>query len=309
MERFITHHAVGDRWGEAFPPWEAWFDPLAGAPLGGNAYYKTERCEHCQGIGIEPGETTPCLVCTGQDNDGNGLTDVRASISDLRTSEWRTATQLLRDTAYRAEWGVAVTDALYDFLDARIYTNAYGEAEPRPPLVLAPEFFKFGLNVGAWRGPGSPMLFSDTREPDWGYVAITSTRLRIPDPDTPEGYRDRFDDPDAREIWCDTSYHNLYNAGIVPHLVPSRYQIEEFDLEDDLLLGVSVRETDESGLSYLWDAILGAGHVGHVQHNGWLDQYDGRADYDVGRRLRNMMNRQGDPFNLRTEELDEVVAH
>ena len=252
----------------------------------------------CGGYGCIPdgnGGWQECPVCHGRDHDRDGTTEVRAFVSDIASVDWAGDGQSgLREG---------------DYLDARVYTNnTYGvEGAPRMPLVLTPEFFKFGLNVGTWRPPGSPMLFPSDREPDWGMAAIASARIGIADPDADGGYREDFDDPDDRQDWCDTSPYNLYVPDIRPRLVASRTQIEDFDLEDDLLQGAAIRPVAESGLSYLWDAVLGGGRT--WSHNNWLDRYDGQANPTVGASLRNMRDRRGRIFDYRHDTLDEVVEH
>ena len=152
------------------------------------------------------------------------------------------------------------------------------------------------------------MLFPDSREPDWGFAAIASARVGIPDDEADGGYQYQFDDRESREAWCDDSPANLYGAGVRPRFWPSRYQVKEYDLErENILVGTSVRGARETPITYLWDAILGAGHVS--DHNNWLGEYDGQADYNVGQYLRNMRNRRGSRFDFRSPDLDEVVEH
>ncbi len=305
-----------------------------------DVYYLTEPCRLCGGDG-----RVVCPTCNGVDNNGDGITDLNDAPSftrcprcngtgeiecpgchardhdgaptnteirihdfDVRSRNWRDYTMTLRMQAQQHFSSTqGIYDDLYDLLDSRVYTTAYGGGTPRRPLVLAPEFFKFGLNVGAWRAPGSPMFFPDETEPDWGYIAITSARIGIADPDAPDGWHEDFDDPDERETWCYESPHNLYTGRVRPRLIPAREQIKDFDLEHDILVGDAVRPVEENGLSYLWDAVLGAGHV--YGHDNWLDRYDGRPDMDVAARLRNMRNRQGRRFDYRDERLEDVVEH
>ena len=334
--RFVYDHVFGDRFGAgSAPEWVDWFDPDSAAPRVPNppytaqdftrrtrpdgswyyelkpeiyedlaartdVYYVTHDCANlatplCGGRGgwWEDVNGTPvwhvCETCHGMDHDRDGTTEVRAFFSDITAPSGR--------------------DVNSDYLRARVYANnTYGvEGAPRMPLVLTPEFFKFGLNVGTWRPPGSPMLFPTDREPDWGMAAIASARIGIADPDADGGYREDFDDPDDRQDWCDTSPYNLYVPDIRPRLVASRTQIEDFDLEDDLLQGAAIRPTEESGLSYLWDAVLGGGRT--WSHNNWLDRYDGQANPTVGASLRNMRDRRGRVFDYRHDTLDEVVEH
>ena len=339
--RFKIQHAIEDRWGEGSgPTWmyrpefaTGWFDPISGAPVNtacpygandfsqvfrpdGSYYYAlaqsvvedlavredilyvTLDCQPCGGLGGhwegegEEAHWVVCSYCGGRDHDRDGVTETRAFVADLIASQ---------------DLNVG------DYYRAAMYDNAYGIAAARMPLVLAPEFFQFGLNVGAWRGSSKPMLFPESREPDWGMAAIASARIGIPDPDADGGYREQFDDPDDRESWCDNSIHNLYAARIRPRLVACRGQIMDSDLEHDTLIGGALQPIEETGLSYLWDAILGAGHV--YGHNNWLDEYDGRADASVGASLRNMRNRSDHPdygsrrFDFRDDALDQVIEH
>jgi len=268
-----------------------------------DVYYVTRDCANalCGGRGgwWEDVGGTPtwhvCDTCHGMDPDRDGTTEVRAFISDITNADW--AGDMRR----------GLREA--DYIDARLYNNdTYGVAgAPRMPLILAPEFFKFGLNVGAARSAVTPMLFPAGREPDWGFAAIASARIGIRDLGAAGGYRQDFDDPDDRQVWCDESPYNLYVPDIRPRLVASKTQIKDFDLEDDLLQGPAIRPAAESGLSYLWDAIIAGGHT--WSHNNWLDQYDGQPNPTIGASLRNMRDRQGRVFDYRHETLDDVVEH
>ena len=311
MVRFVLEHAFGDRFGPfGFPEWTAWFDPMTGTPrqLGwrhtysgpdesglyhpdqeppADAYYLTSSgaCPTCGGDGrydpdgdgpIKEGE---CPACHARDHDGDGFSDIRVFIADIPNR---------------------------NCLSAGIFS---GPEAPRLPLVLAEEFFQYGMNVGTWRSPSSPMLFPEGREPDWGYVAISSARLRIADPLAPDAYRETFDTREEREDWCLNSPHNLYTADVQARLYPGRYQMNEYDLDRDILLGTAVRVTTESPTTYLWDAILATRYQYPYESNVWLDRYDGRSDPRIGERLRNMRDRKGRRFDFNRLELDDVIQH
>ena len=291
-----------------------------------NAYFLTRPCGKCEGIG-----RITCPVCNGVDHDEDGFTDVGDAPPYTRCAECDGTGKVVCPVCNGLDHDpdipgtdvrVFIADVLplagtagldeSDYLDARIYSaRSYGggsDSAAKMPLVLATEFFQFGMNVGAWRPPSSPMLFPDSREPDWGFAAIASARVGIPDDEADGGYQYQFDDRESREAWCDDSPANLYGAGVRPRFWPSRYQVKEYDLErENILVGTSVRGARETPITYLWDAILGAGHVS--DHNNWLGEYDGQADYNVGQYLRNMRNRRGSRFDFRSPDLDEVVEH
>ena len=263
--------------------------------LGAPAY---TRCTTCGGTGrIE------CPACHARDHDRDGRTDVRLFLADLRTNDPQNG------------YLNSLANGWLEYTEAKIHTAGYGLPAAGYPLVLAPEFFQFGMNVGAWRSPPSGMFAAASdesewgfREPDWGYVAIASARVGVRDPEVQDGYRyDFVYSGEEREDWCNNSRNNLYSADVRAKLYPCRDQVQEYDLDRDLLIGGPIREIRESPLSYLWDAILGT-HQSY-QYNNWLDRYDGQSDLRVGAALRNMTNRRGDQFDFADEDLDAVVAH
>jgi len=328
LRRFAVQHALGDRFGpDAEPEWTRWFDPVTGRPRNPtwrhtgehfsppdrngirhllpefeppeDAYYLTEPCRQCGGTGrVGDGE---CPVCRACDHNGDGLTDVRVFLADLFARD-QYAEFLCNG---KPDWQED------DYVDARLHVTSYGLPAVQRPLVLAEEFFQYGINVGTWMPPDVPMLFPEDRQPEWGYVAIAGARVGVPDPEAPEGYRYHFPDPVSREDWCRDAPENLYVADLAARLYPSREQVKEYDLDLDILysepLGWGFGWPRESPVSYLWDAILGSSQ--DYEPNNWLDQFEGRADPRVGRRLRNMRDRRGRRFDFQDPGLENVVEH
>jgi hypothetical protein len=340
LDRYVTRHAFGDRFGQdaALPEWTNWFDPVTGAPRQINAkpgagsfdrvdradgsyyyqiqqaamdalkndptiYYQTSlNCSVCQGQGgtwqtdaSDNRTWVLCPACEGKDYDRDGATDIRVFIYDL----------------YAAQQA----DYKGGYLDARIHVvgevPGYGRTRARLPLVLAEEFFQYGINIGTWMSPENPMFFPQNRQPAWGTAAISCARVGIPDPTATGNYRYNFDASECesgqRQQWCSDSSMNLYSADIRARLYPSKYQMNEYDLRNDILQGVSVRPSEESATSYLWDAVLGTGQT--YETSNWLDAFHGRSDPRVGQSLRNMTNREGRAFQFWNEGIDEVVEH
>jgi hypothetical protein len=203
-----------------------------------------------------------------------------------------------------------------DYLDVRIFnqTSYYISAPPPPqmyPLVATEEFFKWGVNVGVWKhayngviNPNdTPMLFPSSREPAWGTVAIASARVGLYAPDQ-GGTAWQFGDADTRSNWCASSPYNLYYANVHAKLFASKNQVSDFDLDEDILQFAppGAFAIDETGLSYLWSAILGP-------NSSWIDQFNGQSDPQVGNVLSNMLNRQGASFDYGSAQLNQVVEH
>ena len=333
-------------------------DPPAGA------YYLTAHCTYsdCNGTGYITQRDTDgnpvldpqgnpvkvvCPSCLACDNDRNGVTDVRAFIADLCSPCVRPAglaqfhLWMLQNHITDTEIGLGERD----YLDARIYRSGYGRPTPYAPLVLAEEFFQYGVNVGAWRDADMPMLFrylgnmrrrvSDGREVpgwSWGYVGIASARVGIPESDG--SFRYHFDAADDRADWCATDLNNLYAANVHTRLYPCREQVKSYDLDRDILQGETGRfdddgnfvatGIDESGTSYLWDAVLRTRGTYPYEGGNWLSEYDGRSDPRVNTLLRTMSTRAqgatpygdifyfdspGANFDFGSAEIDGVVLH
>jgi Flp pilus assembly protein TadG len=199
-------------------------------------------------------------------------------------------------------------------------------AYARLPLVATEDFFKWGLNIGVWKhaynggivASDTPMLFPNSREPAWGTVAIASARVGLLDtagqdssPYVQNGHRYAFTSEEissgARANWC-SSLPNLYYADVQANLYASKNQVDNFDLDESILQGAPVTAIDESGLSYLWSAVL-TPNTWANSGNNWMDQFNGQADPRVGQALSNMQNRQGATFDYGSSQLNNVVQH
>jgi hypothetical protein len=209
------------------------------------------------------------------------------------------------------------------------YPEPSNPAVPIPaallPLVATEDFFKWGLNIGVWKhayngvivASDTPMLFPNSREPAWGTVAIASARVGLLDaasqdssPYVQNGHRYAFTSEEissgARANWC-SSLQNLYYADVQANLYASKNQVDDFDLDESILQGAPVTAIDQSGLSYLWSAILAPNTW--YNRNGWMDRFNGQADPRVGQALSNMQNRQGATFDYGSSQLNNVVQH
>ena len=333
-ERFMVTHAVRDRIGDTadLPEWYAWFDPIqarprnmtyrqtAFTPSGAlmvptstpppDAYYLTQTCAHCHGVGADPANPDEaCPVCEARDHNRDGDSDVRVFIADIAAS-----TALGDRTTQTRET---------DYLDARAYRgrDAYGIPNPRYPLVLTEEFFKYGINIAAWhrrfgeapkdepQRTDAPMIFDS--EPDWGFVAIASARIGIPegDPAAP-AWRYQFQSlpgfidargRDVRQQWVEDAAENLYSPRIAARLVSTKGNINDYDLEHYM-------DVEENAMSYLWDVMLGA-RYDRYRESMWLNKYDGRSDPVVAQRLRRMRDRSGRVFQITSPEVEAVIHH
>jgi hypothetical protein len=231
------------------------------------------------------------------------------------------------------------------------YPSTLNSSAPIPityanlPLVATEYFFARGLNIGVWThayngGPDHPndvpMLFPNSREPYWGTVAIASGRVGLsteaggfpsggvplPNVSGNNSYLCQFSDEFDRQTWCQNSLQNLYYADVQAALFASKNQVLDFDLNTVNLQPPGNVTIDETGLSYLWTAVL----TPHVWLNGgdnWLDRFGGQADRQavveynggssslmpVGQALGNMQNRQGATFDSGSGQLNNVVEH
>ena len=177
------------------------------------------------------------------------------------------------------------------------------------------------------------IFFPSSVEPAWGTVAIASARVGLPIQPGAEGdpawgdpspyiqslngssYRYGFTSAElnagVRESWLATSspLDELYYANVQANLYASTLQVDNFDLDESILASAPAKAIDESGLSYLWSAILAQNTYSVNQRNGWMDRFNGQADPRVGAALRNMRNRQGATFDYGSGELNQVVEH
>jgi hypothetical protein len=143
-------------------------------------------------------------------------------------------------------------------------------------------------------------------------VAIASARVGLPNGNG--SYIWQFNDKADRSNWCQSSLQNLYYADVQANLYASKNQVNDFDLDDEILQGAPVNVIDQSGLSYLWSAILASNNI---NRNGWMDRFNGQADPRVGQALSNMRKRNpaddnrftGPPFDYGSSQLNQVVEH
>ena len=115
-----------------------------------------------------------------------------------------------------------------------------------------------------------------------------------------------FSDAGDRQL-VRSSLENLYYADVQAKLYASKIQVNDFDLDEDILQGTPVAAIDESGLSYLWSAILAQNSYNY--RNDWMDRFNGQADPRVGQALSNMQDRQGATFDYGSANLNQVVEH
>lgn len=342
-------------------------------------YCLTVQCANCNGAGYVPqldaqgnpvldAEGNPvkviCPSCLACDNGGSSNTDVRVFLMDLLAPHTQPLALNQFHTWILQNPQIAlITDNKIDglseddYLDARIYRGGYGLPTPYAPLVLAEEFFAYGVNAGAWRDADTPMLFryvGNTRQRvrdgadvpgwSWGYIGISSARVGIPDAGVAGGFREHFENKEDRADWCANHPNNLYAANVHARLYPSREQVKGYDLDREILQGETGHfneddefiptPIDESGTSYLWDAVLRSRGSYPYESGGWLSEYDGRSDPRVNELLRTMQTRaegsitygtiinedifdadifyfdgRGTNFDFGSAEIDEVVLH
>jgi hypothetical protein len=278
------------------------------------AYYLTTyRCPRCDGLGgtglwnaaqRRYVTWTVCATCDGRDwgaPDGgppDARTDIRVFLGDIVNSDY-------------LGYGAGVTPD-QKYLDAPVHNRAaYNVPALRLPLVLAEEFFQYGINTGVWKSGDKPILFPDSRRPAWGYVALSCARVGIADANSPDptGFRYQFDTLADREDWCTNSAQNLYSANIRARLYPARDQVRDFDLDLDILQGTSLNPVTESGVSYLWHALLGTSYNHPFETSTWLDRYEGRSDPRVAQAIRNMRNRRGATFDSGSDKIAQALQH
>jgi hypothetical protein len=217
-------------------------------------------------------------------------------------------------------------------------------ATPGLPLVAYDDFFKWGVNVGVWKHPynglwtgtnggqsdnlmlsnvqdplSQVVFFPSSVEPAWGTVAVASARVGLPVaigglpnggvalPNVNGSYLCQFSDAADRSAWCQSSLENLYYADVQAQLFASKNQVGDFDLDEAILQGTPVAAIDESGLSYLWSAILAQNSYNY--RNDWMNRFNGEADPRIGQALRNMQDRQGATFDYGSGNLNQVVQH
>ena len=290
-------------------------------------YLTTYTCPRCSGLGGTGQKDrfgryanwTVCPTCNGRDwgspegspENGaqDGKTDVRVFLGDAVNSTY---------LGYGP--GVAADDK---YLDAPIHSRrAYGAPALPLPLVLAEEFFQYGINVGVWKSPDASLFYSRGKDADgkieyrgsnpapvWGYVALSCARVGIADPNADGGVRYQFYSPTDREDWCSQNAQNLYSANIRARLFAARQQVNDFDLDPDILQGQSLNAATENGTSYLWHALLGTSYNCPFESSLWLERYEGRSDPRVAQALRNMRNRAGKTFDVGSEKIAPILQH
>jgi len=310
LQRFGLRHAVWDRLGEdAQPEWLQWFDPERRGVPDERAYYLSQNpCFRCDGRGRVGNQT--CPECGGQDRTGptgqpDGRTDVRVTLADV---------------AYNALPGSMPPPSAFDVtIPVRVPRNLIQldalNREDLRPLVLTEEFFKYGINVAAWKARvgqrppidnkpyDPPMLFD--REPAWGYVAVSSARIGIARDHSPTPaylYDFYSEGPDAREDFVGQDIANFYSPRVDPRLWSTRRQIATFDLDPHPDIPVP-----EHPVSYLYDALYGNFH--RYQWNRFINAFDTQADPNLTPALQAMTNRQGRVFRLRDPAFGDLVRH
>ena len=298
LGRFALRHAIEDEpaYRTSHPLWTSWFDPERGRITDSRAYYLTQTCSRCNGVGeIETGDPRNprrrCPQCRGLDHDGVGGTDVRVYVGEV----------IGNGSGIRVPSSIANPVPFTD------------SGETRWPLTLTEDFFRWGITVGAWRPPEEePMLFN--KEPSWGYVTIACARVGVPYVASGEAgetthIRYRFPDRVSREEWIENATENFYRGRLRAKLVSSRTQVSQFDLDEYLWAGETTNTTTESATSFLWHTLINGRFGGLDEASLWFDEPSGQSDFEMSDRLQNMKNREGDNFNLRSELMDDVVRH
>ena len=344
-DRFAKDNGILARGGA--PTWMNWFDVTTGQPLLLNysqeprmvlnprtglkepppnepnpppgTYYRTySPCPVCRGAGYVAGDMCPsCHAC---DYDSNGVSDIRVFLVDVLRSAYLQGLRAQTHEAMDSDWMTVQAFA----------PDSYGVQEPpRMPLVLSEEFFKYGVNVAAWRSAEkTPMLFPN--EPAWGFVGSASARVGLSGVGFMPG---GFGEGNSREraLWVSGNVANLYQPDIEVNLVPMRRTLTLEDLHQSD--AVALNATEENGLSYLFATLLVSRFGQYDEPSTWIDEYGGRTERDVPRLLTNMRQRsgsavveadtgfhptnwpdqsarhQGGAFDLRDASLDEVVLH
>ncbi len=297
-----------------------------------DAYYQTEPCPEpplgCGGSGVvdvpndpnDPNQGTHkevCKVCGGYDNNRDGATDIRVFIADIPSGRINPPDPRSYDlsiTDGQRGW----TDT--DFLDSRVhrydsYILRNAPAAPAGyPLVLTDEFFKYGVNVGVYKQPDLPMLFPQALQPPWGYVAISCSRVGVPDDGG--GTRYQFGGKADRANWVEQDPNNLYMAGATAKLYPSRDQMQDYDLDDEIIQGQAITLETENALSYLWDTVLSAQFASGYDSSGWATQFNGQGDPSIALKMRQMSQRRdeyGKPItpvlDYGNRQMSDVVEH
>lgn len=241
--------------------------PVNSIPVG--VYYQTSPinsplgCPTCNGTGYVNGQL--CPLCYALDHYGNSSTsNIRVTIADLIHSPVALSVSLTQPPTpqFPVDFYLSAPMFMNTPSQSSAYANANNPGLQLPaagwPLVLAADYFKYGVNVGAWKSPVNPMLFptpgsalntqnspfvfptstsqapqTDTLSPTaqwWGTSAIASARVGIKDPNAPGGFIVNFDmtgydadDPNSpRALWCSNSPWNLYLADVNVKLLPSK---------------------------------------------------------------------------------------
>ncbi len=288
MNRFALEHALGDNdafaKGSGSPPlWTTWFSPLLGRNPNPLKYHQTRPCWHpsdlvCPVHGVddstdpdepngywhaEDGSKVPCPICLGIDYDEDGKSDVRV---------------------YQNDTFSAKGDAGFDKQD-RQSVDFPGN------LVLAEDFFKFGVSVAVWRSPKqAPFMAMLFPGPTSGSFAVASARAGFYDHDT-DGYRYFFEDPEDREDWVQTSYANLYEPHWMAKLVPVNDVIRKVDIDASDV---------DSGANYLFRSLA---------ETQYYKDYFSSASYEGSKLYSLKAPWNGASFNLSGKELPDALEH
>lgn len=308
LERFVIEHAIGDDPAGVphYGDWLEWWDPVRGGvrPVSESqpGLVMVQTCRRCGGTG-EVGrgdDRETCPACRGLDHNGDGRTDIRVTLHQLLNPP--------------QGWQGYVVDR--ELANPVPFSR---QGRTRWPLVLTEDFFRWGITVGGWRPPhDAPMLFD--KEPDWGYVAISAARIGVPylagigglypqfGAQNP-GYLYQFDDPYDREHWVENSPENLYRADLQARLFSTRRQVKLYDIEENRLVGTRISGEPETPSSFLWNTLIHGRPTGLDEASLWLDEFGGRSDHEMSRRLQRMENRAGRRFDLRSNRVDDLIRH
>jgi len=291
----LAYHAVMDndprarRGGQVvLPEWTQWFRIEAGGPDDPDVYHQTRQCwdPDCD---HKPGSTSSfrCHVCGGHDNDEDGFTDVRISLSVVEERNSR----LRRPSMHSIDL-------------------------PRLPLPLrlSRSFWRLGQNVAVWApgprpilsGMGTPRSFFPLfQQSHAGLFGVASARVgflhrfKTRSGRIHQEMRYRFPTRRGAERWCQEGYQCLYEPIWSAKLVPLVDAVRP--VEDDRFLPGS-----------------GTAHLFHsLQQTTWRE-VDSPEDFaweksrirrDVRWRFGNFRNRRGRVLDIEHADFPDLLLH